>query len=55
MKEPVEYVLRLRPMPGNYQSPEIRRLARILKTLGRRWGFQCVRCEPVKQEGGKDA
>lgn len=42
-----DYHLTLRPMAGNYQSPEHRRLACLLKALGRRWGFKCIRIQPL--------
>ena len=45
--EPQTVRLIIRPEPGNYQSPPIKRLALLLKTMLRGFGWRCVECSPV--------
>lgn len=42
------FVLVLRPVPGNWQAPPEKRLARLLKYALRATGLRCVRCEPAR-------
>lgn len=46
MTKPPTITLTLRPLPG---VDVVRALRRLLKVLGRRYGFQCV---GIEQEGG---
>ena len=41
------YHLELEPVPGNYQAPPEKRLARLLKTMLRGYGWRCLVCRPV--------
>lgn len=49
MKESEDFILRLRQEPGfDSASPAVRRLAIILKRLGRNYGFRCIGCQSVR-------
>ena len=41
------YYLELEPVPGNYLAPPEKRLARLLKTMLRAYGWRCNACRPV--------
>jgi hypothetical protein len=41
------YSLELEPVPGNYLAPPEKRLARLLKTMLRAYGWRCNACHPV--------
>jgi hypothetical protein len=41
------YFLELEPVPGNYLAPPEKRLARLLKTMLRAYGWRCNACRPV--------
>jgi hypothetical protein len=48
-----EYELRLRPVPGTYNAPEVRRLARILKSLLRTYGYQCIAAREIASDNAE--
>ena len=44
------YSLVLRPIGNDYHGKPVRRLAKVLKVLGRSYEFRCVSCSPVTEE-----
>ena len=42
-------VLHVRPAPGHWQAPPMRRLARLLKAMLRGYGWRCVTCRPADE------
>lgn len=41
------FILVMRPVPGNWLAPAERRLARVLKSMLRGYGFECVSAREV--------
>jgi hypothetical protein len=51
-----EFILRLRPVPGNWQVPPEMRLRAALKRLLRNYGLRAVACRPAPDNfPGNDA
>jgi hypothetical protein len=46
-KARIEYSIVLTPQAGNWQAPPEKRLARLLKTMLRAYGWRCNACRPV--------
>jgi hypothetical protein len=44
---PAMIVLHLTPAAGSWQAPPEKRLARLLETIVRAYGWRCVGCWPV--------
>ncbi len=42
------FELTLEPIPGVWPSPDVRRLAILLKRLGRNYGLRCVFCRAIE-------
>jgi hypothetical protein len=51
---PPEYELRLRAVKGSWPSPDVRRLAILLKRLGRNYGFTCTSVRELRTTEQKD-
>jgi hypothetical protein len=50
MNQPPDFVVRLRPLPGNWRTEPAQRLRIALKVLLRAFGLRAVECRPVLPE-----